>query len=251
VSVAEWTGARLSDVLDGARVRKGTTEVLLEGADKGEFKKPDPETPGAIHFSRSLPLLKARQPEVLLAYKMNEKVLPVEHGYPVRAVVPGWYGMASVKWLARIRVLEEPFCGYFETFMYSLWQRSAGGPSLVPVTKIQVKAEIARPMRGEIIPAGKTYRIFGAAWAGESDVTKVDISVDRGATWRGAKLLGESTKFCWRFWEYEWHTPAAGKATLMARASDSQGRTQPLTRDEDLRDGVISHTLPIEVEVRS
>lgn len=250
VSTAEWTGVRLSDVLDRAGVKPGAVEVLLEGADKGEFKKPDPETPGVIHFSRSLPVEKARRPEVILAYKMNGKDLPPAHGHPVRAVVAGWYGMASVKWLTRVAVLEEPYHGYFQTFMYAIWRRRLGQPTLVPVTDIQVKAEIARPMEGETVPAGMPYRVFGAAWAGEADVTKVEVSTDGGKTWAAAKLTGEATPFCWRFWEYEWKSPAAGKAVVMARATDSKGRTQPTERDQDRRDAVITHVLPVEVEVR-
>ena len=250
VSTAEWTGVRLSDVLDRAGVKPGAVEILLEGADKGEFLKPDAETPGVIHYSRSLPLEKARRPEVILAFQMNGKDLSPAHGYPVRAVVPGWYGMASVKWLTRIAVLDEPFHGYFQTFVYAIWRRQNGHPSLVAVTDIEVKSQIARPMECEVIPAGTPYLVYGAAWAGEQDVTAVDVSTDGGKSWAVAELTGESKPFCWRFWEYEWKSPTAGKAVLMARATDSKGRTQPTERDEDRRDAVITHPLPVTVEVR-
>lgn len=250
VGTAEWTGVRLSDVLARAGVKAGAVEVLLEGADRGEILKPGVESPGLIQYSRSLPLEKAGRPEVLLAFQMNGKDLSPAHGFPVRVVVPGWYGMASVKWLTRIAVLDEPFHGYFQTFEYAVWRRQQGQPSLVAVTDIQVKSQIARPMECEVVPAGTPYLVYGAAWAGEADVTGVDVSTDGGRSWEPATLTGDAKPFCWRFWEFEWKSPPAGKAVLMARAADSQGRTQPMERDDDRRDAVLTHPLPVTVEVR-
>jgi len=249
VGTAEWTGVRLSDVLDLAGVKDAATEVVLEGADRGRITDPSPESHGVIHYARSLPLMKARQPEVLLAYKMNGQALLPAHGYPVRAVVAGWYGMASVKWLARIVVSDKPFRGFFETFQYSIWKQEFGLRTLAPVTDIQVKAAIARPMSGEVLTAGTPYRVFGAAWAGEADVAKVEVSTDGGKAWGVAKLIGAATPYCWRFWEYQWMKPTAGKVTLMARATDSKRRVQPMERNNDLRDAVIHHVLPVEVDV--
>jgi DMSO/TMAO reductase YedYZ molybdopterin-dependent catalytic subunit len=251
VSNAEWTGVRLADVLERAGVREAAVEVILEGADKGEFQAPNPKTPGVISYARSLPLRKAQRPEVLLAYQMNGKELPAAHGAPVRALVAGWYGMASVKWLQRILVTEHPFQGYFQTFMYTVWERQHGLPSLVPVSDIQVKAEIARPAANEVVPEKSPYRVFGAAWAGESEVTRVEISTDGGKSWAGAKLLDKAIRYAWRLWEYEWQTPErGGRRVLLARATDARGRVQPMRRDEDRRDAVISHVLPVEVEIR-
>jgi DMSO/TMAO reductase YedYZ molybdopterin-dependent catalytic subunit len=250
VGNAEWTGVRLADVLERAGVEKDAVEVIAEGTDKGEFKPPSPPTPGVIPFSRSVPLTKARQPEVLLAYKMNGKELSAAHGAPVRLLVPGWYGMASVKWLQRLIVTKRPFHGFFQTFEYSVWERSQGVPSLVPVRDMQIKSEIARPMLGEVVPAKSTYRVFGAAWAGDSTAAKVQVSCDGGKSWHEAKLLDEPVPFTWRRWEYQWRTPeATGPCILLARATDAQGRTQPMQREEDYRDAVISHVLPIEVEI--
>ncbi|MGH7226045.1 MAG: molybdopterin-dependent oxidoreductase, partial [Gemmataceae bacterium] len=173
------------------------------------------------------------------------------HGAPVRLIVAGWYGMASVKWLQRLIVTERPFHGYFQTLTYSMWDRSGGMPELVPVRDMQVKSEIARPTSMEVVPARSTYRIFGAAWAGESTVRKVEISTDGGQSWHEAKLLDESTPFTWRRWEYAWRTPEkTGRLLLMARATDARGRVQPMQRDTDRRDAVVSHVLPIAVEVR-
>lgn len=251
VSNAEWTGVPLSAVLEQAGVKDGAIEVILEGADRGRFDPPEPKTPGVIHYARSLPLQKARRPEVLLAYQMNGRELPVNHGFPVRVVVPGWYGMASVKWLKRIIVVDRPFHGFFQTFMYTTWERRNGLPDLVPVTEMQVKAQVARPTLNEIIRAGSTYRVFGAAWAGEADVTNVEVSTDGGGHWAEARLLDRSVRHAWRFWEYEWSVPKqAGRCTVMARATDSRKRVQPMERDEDRRDAVISHVQPIQIEVR-
>jgi DMSO/TMAO reductase YedYZ molybdopterin-dependent catalytic subunit len=251
VSTAEWKGVPLATVLERAGVKPGAVEVILEGSDRGEFKEPHPKTPSVIPYARSLPLAKAKAPEVLLAYEMNGEPLPPRHGHPVRAVVAGWYGMASVKWLRRLIVTDRPFLGYFQTFMYSTWERRHGLPSLVPVTGIQVKAQFARPSPFEVVPKGTKYRMHGAAWAGESDVAKVEVSDDGGKTWAGAKLLGETVRHAWRFWEHDWRTPGRpGRHVVMARATDSKGRVQPTERDPDRRDAVISHVLPIEVELR-
>jgi DMSO/TMAO reductase YedYZ molybdopterin-dependent catalytic subunit len=251
VSTAEWAGVPLAAVLERAGVKPGAVEVILEGADRGEFKEPNPKTPGIIPYARSMPLSKAKAPEVLLAYRMNGEPLPPRHGHPVRAVVAGWYGMASVKWLRRVVVADRPFDGYFQTFMYATWERRHGLASLVPVTAIQVKAQVARPAPFEVVAKGTRFRMHGAAWAGESDVAKVEVSDDGGKTWATAKLLGEPVRFAWRFWEHEWRTPdRVGPHVVMARATDDRGRVQPMERDPDRRDAVINHVLPIEIVVR-
>ncbi len=247
VSNAEWTGVPLSAVLERAGVKSSAVEVVLEGADRGQ----NSSTPGEIAFARSLPIEKARQPEVLLAYKMNGEDLPKRHGFPLRAVVTDWYGMASVKWLTRIVVTDRPFDGFFQTFNYTIWQRRDGLPSLVPVTEMQVKSQIARPAPYEVVPRGKPYLMRGAAWAGGSSIARVEISDDGGKTWSQAKLTGKSVPHAWRFWEWEWSAPdRSGPLVLMSRATDSEGRTQPMTRDPDRRDSMINHVLPIEVVLR-
>jgi DMSO/TMAO reductase YedYZ molybdopterin-dependent catalytic subunit len=251
VGTAQWTGVPLAAVLDRAGLRPEAVEVILEGADSGEVRD-EPRSPGAIRFARSLPLSKARQPEVLLAYRMNGEELPVSHGFPMRAIVPGWYGMASVKWLTRLLVSSVPFRGYFQTFDYNIWERRNGIPLLTPITEMQVKAQIARPTMYEVIPANKMYRVFGTAWAGESQVAQVEISADDGRTWNQARLLDPPTRYGWRFWEHFWNTPPrAGRYNIMARATDTGKRVQPMQRDTDRRNYMINHVLPVAVDVHA
>ena len=252
VSNAEWTGVPLARLLDRARPKSGALEVILEGEDHGAYQEPNPRSPGEVHFARSLPLEKARRPEVLLAWQMNGRPLPVLHGYPVRAIVAGWYGMASVKWLKRIIVTDRPYLGFFQTFMYTVWERSSEGlPTLVPITDLSVKSQIARPRLHEVVSADSTSRVFGAAWGGESQIAKVEISADGGKTWDRARLDQRSVPFAWRFFEYEWRVPSRhGKHVLMSRATDEGGRAQPLERDNDRRDSMITHVQRVEVDVR-
>jgi DMSO/TMAO reductase YedYZ molybdopterin-dependent catalytic subunit len=248
VGTAEWTGVPLSILLDRAGVKANACEVILEGADGGmleDAKSP----PGKLHFVRSVPLEKARA-DVVLAYKMNGSDLPPEHGFPVRAIVPGWYAMASIKWLQRIIVTDQTFTGYYQTIDYAYWKRREQEAELTPLTEMQVKAEIAKPVEGETVPANSTVRVHGAAWTSDGEIRKVELSMDGGATWNEANLLGEAKANAWRLWEFSWQTPAApGKQTLIARASDSLGRTQPVLPDPDRGTYMINHLLPIQVEV--
>src|SRR5436190_13916568 len=248
VGNAEWTGVPVSILLDRAGVKSSAREIILEGADRG--KPDDPKSPpGEMNFARSIPLKKAR--DVLLAHKMNDVDLPAENGFPVRAIVPGWYAVASIKWLKRIIVTDKPFNGYYQTLDYSYWRREGELAELVPLREMQIKAEIARPSEGETVPANSNARVRGTAWTGDGEIMKVEISSDDGATWNEAKLLGESKPNSWRLWEFSWRTPdRPGKATLIARATDSKGRTQPMERDPDRGTYMINHLLPITVEVR-
>ena len=250
VGNAAWNGVPLSALLDRAKVKSGAIEVILEGADEGEIANP-PRPAGKINFSRSVPLGKA-QDDVLLAYEMNGEKLSAAHGFPLRAIVPGWYAMASIKWLRRIIVTSKPFAGYYQSIDYSYWERSNGElPTLKPLAEQQIKAEIARPENGEAVPANSAVKVHGAAWGGSAEIIKVEISADGGKVWNAARLLGEPVQNAWRLWEYEWRTPStSGPQTLMARASDSDGRIQPSERNADRGTYMISHTLPIRVEVR-
>ncbi len=249
VGTAEWTGVPLSVLLDRAGVKPSAREVILEGTDGGILEDPK-SPPGQLRFARSIPLEKARA-DVLLAYKMNGADLPPEHGFPVRAIVPGWYAMASIKWLQRVIITDQPFTGYYQTIDYAYWKRRAKVAELIPLSEMQIKAEIAKPAEGETVPANSSVRVRGAAWTSDSQITKVELSTDGGSTWNETNLLGEPKPNAWRLWEFNWQTPAApGNQTLMARATDSLGHTQPLQRDPDRGTYIINHLLPITVEVR-
>jgi DMSO/TMAO reductase YedYZ molybdopterin-dependent catalytic subunit len=252
VGNAEWTGVPLADVLEKAGLESDAVEVVLEGADSGEIKK-EPVSPGKINYARSLPLRKALSRDVILAYQMNGQSLTPAHGLPLRAVVCGWYGMASVKWLKSITVTDRVFRGYFQTSDYTFWERQDGLPiQLLPVGEVEVKAEIARPALHEVVPTGSVYRVHGAAWAGESPVAKVEVSADNGKSWQPAQLLGPTTPYGWRLWEFHWRTPQApGHCTIMARATDATGRIQPVERDTHRGTYMISHIQPIEIELRN
>ena len=247
VGNAKWTGVPLSILLERAGVKGSAREVILEGADGGTLD--DPKGPaGELKFARSIPLTKARE-DVLLAYKINDVDLPPEHGFPVRAIVPGWYAVASIKWLERIIVTDQPFAGYYQTLDYAYWKRRGELAELVPLSELQIKAEIARPSEGEVVRANSNVRVHGAAWTGDGEITKVELSTDAGSTWTEAKLIGESQPNAWRLWEFNWQSPAKpGKRTLIARATDSKGRTQPTQRDPDRGTYMINHLLPVTVQ---
>jgi DMSO/TMAO reductase YedYZ molybdopterin-dependent catalytic subunit len=249
VGTAEWTGVPLSILLDRARTKANGRHVVLEGADGGILEDPK-SPPGNLKFARSIPVTKARA-DVLLAYKMNGRELPPEHGFPVRAIVPGWYAMASIKWLQRVIVTDQPFTGYYQTIDYAYWERREAIAELTPLTEMQVKAQIGKPVQGDIVSANSSVRVHGAAWTSNSEIAKVELSTDGGATWNEAKLLGQSEPNAWRLWEFNWRTPAApGKQTLIARATDSDGRTQPVHHDPDRGTYMINHLLPVTVQVR-
>ncbi len=249
VGNAEWTGVPLQSVLDRAGVHSNAMEVIFEGADSGEIKDP-PKPSGAIHFAHSVPLTRVKSSEVLLVYRMNGAELTPSHGYPLRVVVPGWYGMASVKWLTRIIAVDRPFNGHFQSVDYALWERPDGIPARVPITEMQIKSQIARPDMHEVIASGTVYRMFGAAWTGDSEIVRVEISEDAGKSWMEARMLGKPNRHTWRFWELIWHTPSKrGRYTLLSRATDALGNIQPMQRPLDRENYIINHVLPIDVDI--
>ena len=245
---AEFTGVPLTALLERVGILSTAVDVMFEGADHGEIED-EPRSPGDIHFARSVPVATARSGDVLLAYKMNGADLTRSHGFPVRVVVPGWYGMASVKWLTRIVVTDKPFDGFFQSLQYSRWERMNGTPTLIPVTEMQVKSIIIDPEMGSIIPAGERYTVRGRAWTGVGTVARVEVSVDGVEKWATARLTSPASPHTWRSWEFDWR-PTAGERSLMVRATDSQRRTQPMDRDKDRRSYEINHVVPITVMVR-
>jgi len=232
VSTARWTGVPLERLLKRAGLCSGVKHVRLVGADCGV------EEPGraSVFYMRSLPVEKALHPDTLLAYQMNGGQLPVEHGFPLRVVVPGWYAMDSVKWLVHIQALDHVDRSIFMTERYISTQWRSLHSEQHPINKMRVKSQIARPHEGELIERG-TYIIRGAAWAGENRVTQVQVSVDEGREWRLAELEEDERAYTWVLWKYPWSTQRSGSHVVMVRAFDDRGNEQPLVRDLHRLDG--------------
>lgn len=247
VGTAEWTGVPLSTLLQLAEVGADACEVVFEGLDRGTPKE-EPVPPGETPYARSVHITKAA--DVLIAYAMNGQALPVEHGFPVRAIVGGHYGMASVKWLSCIRVVTAPFQGYWQTVDYAYWDEEHGNPVRHPLGPMAIKSSIARPRQGESIPAGVSSRICGAAWGGDAPVTRVELSTDGGGSWEPARFIDPPQSFVWRRWEIDWRVPEKkGRYVLKARAIDADGNIQPEAHDRRFGAYRIHHTLPVEIIV--
>jgi DMSO/TMAO reductase YedYZ molybdopterin-dependent catalytic subunit len=249
VSNAEWTGVPLSALLEQAGLLDEACEIVLEGADRGTVKgEHAPADP--ISYAWGVPRAKALQPEVLIAYAMNGRDLSRDHGFPIRAIVPGHYGMASVKWLTRIEAVCKPFLGYWQTLDYAYWAATDGKPVRRALGEIQLKSEIARPRAYESLAPSRIYTVSGAAWAGETDVAEIAVSTDGGLSWADAKFLDPARRHAWRRWKFDWLTPQKpGRYTLLARAKDTGGAAQPDAHDRNYGPYVINHSLPIEVFV--
>jgi DMSO/TMAO reductase YedYZ molybdopterin-dependent catalytic subunit len=219
VSTADFAGAPLGALLDRASPRADAVELLFTGADEGEVG------PGKrIAFERSLSLAECRRDEVLLAWEMNGEPLRPLHGFPLRLVVPRWYGVASVKWLTRITALTQPFRGYFQSEHY-VYRSAAGAPG-DPVSRMRVRALIAAPSDGDVLSSSPA-EISGVAWSGDAPVARVEVSVDGGIMWSEAKL-DRPESAAWTAWRFPWRSPAPGTHTLMARATDLRGNVQPM-----------------------
>jgi len=249
VGNAEWTGVPLAALVERAGLDEEVCEIVFEGADRGTPAE-EPIPPEPISYARSLPLDKAMRQEVLIAYRMNGRDLTPDHGYPVRAIVPGHYGMASVKWLTHIRAEREPFRGYWQTSDYAYWDQLDGKPVRRALSEIKVKAEIARPRVYETVAPDQLYTVSGAAWTGESEITEISVSTSGGHSWAAARFVDPVCRYAWRRWEFDWLAPKKpGRYTLMARAKDASGRVQPEKHDPNNGSYVIHHPLPIEVFV--
>jgi DMSO/TMAO reductase YedYZ molybdopterin-dependent catalytic subunit len=221
VSTAEWSGVPLSDILDRAGVRSSAREVRFRGADGGEVDNKR----GPIHFERSLPVDQARSADAILAYAMNGEPLPIQHGFPLRLVVPGWYGVASVKWLTEIEVTDQPFEGHYQTEKYVYYWNRNGKETREPVTLQRVRALITEPAPGQEAGSGDLV-VRGLAWSGAAPIEKVEVRVNDG-DWREARLVGERKRHSWQWWELITRFDQPGEVTLRARATDMAGRTQP------------------------
>jgi DMSO/TMAO reductase YedYZ molybdopterin-dependent catalytic subunit len=220
VSTAEWTGVPLVEVLDRAGVRPDARELVFRGADGGPV-----EGRGTIAFERSLAVDTARESQAVLAYAMNGEPLPIQHGYPVRLIVPSWYGVASVKWLTSIEAIADPFDGYFQAEKY--WYEVPRGDRIVrePVTLQRVRAMITEPSADAELPCGD-LAVRGVAWSGAAPIARVEVSID-GGVWQDARLVGDRHRHGWQWWELLTRLERPGVTSLRARATDLAGRIQP------------------------
>jgi DMSO/TMAO reductase YedYZ molybdopterin-dependent catalytic subunit len=220
VSCAVFRGIRLSDVLAACNPSDKAVEVLFVGADVGEV------SPGrVIAFERSLPIERALDPAVLLASEMNGAPLTPEHGYPMRVLVPRWYAVSSVKWITEIRVLEQPFTGHFQTERY-VYLGDASVPDGTPVREMRVRALIAQPEDSATVSRGDVV-VRGIAWSGAGRIAMVEVSTDNGTSWQAGSLTEPRTQGAPVLWSFVWKaTP--GVYTILARATDAAGNTQPL-----------------------
>jgi DMSO/TMAO reductase YedYZ molybdopterin-dependent catalytic subunit len=229
VGSAEWTGTPLAPLLEEAGVSPRTADVVFTGADHGVERGVEQD------YARALPLTEALRPEAILAWAMNGAALPPQHGAPLRLVIPGWYGMAHVKWLRRIDAVEEPFEGYQNAVAYRM--KVDADEDGEPVTRIRPRALVAPPgwpdfMTRERFVRSGPVALTGRAWSGRAPVVRVEVSTDGGRTWADADLdpADPAHPFAWRRWSYEW-TAAPGECELVARASDEAGGRQPVEQE--------------------
>jgi DMSO/TMAO reductase YedYZ molybdopterin-dependent catalytic subunit len=230
VGNAEWTGAPLAAVLEQAGVLDGALEVVLTGADRGVQDDIEHD------YERSVPLAEAMRPEVVLAYEMNGEPLLPQHGFPIRVIVPGWYGMTSVKWLKRLTVVTEPFEGYQQKIAYR-FTTSEDDPGR-PVTRMRPRSLMVPPgipnffTRERHLDAGPCP-LHGRAWSGGGAIDRVEVSTDGGATWADAQLDPPGGPHAWTGWSFSWDA-APGSYELCSRATDANGVAQPLEPDWNL-----------------
>jgi len=221
VGTAEFAGTPLRWVLERAGILERAVEVVLAGADHGVVNGQE-----GVAYERSLTLERAMSDEVLIAWEMNGEPLTVEHGYPFRVVVPRWYAMSSVKWLARIEVIGQPFGGYWQAAQY-LYIGEKDTPPRTPVTHMRVRSVIARPGAGEELARGP-IEIVGASWSGEGRIERVEVSTDGGSTWGDARLEVPAGPWASAPWRFDWSPQRAGEHILMSRATDVVGNVQPM-----------------------
>jgi len=224
IGTARWRGTALRPLLEEAGVPDATVEVLLTGLDRGV------EGGEEQAFQRSLPLDEALRDEVLLAYEMNGAPLLPQHGFPLRVIVPGWYGMTNVKWLGRIEFLETPFAGYQNSQGYRL--RQTEEDEGVPLDRMRPRSLMVPPgipeflSRDRFLEAGEVL-LEGRAWSGHAPIASVEVSADGGSNWALAELEPDGERWAWRGWTYRWQAEH-GDHLLCSRARDEVGNEQPL-----------------------
>ncbi len=226
VGTAKWTGVSLREVLLKAGLKPTGKHAVQNGYDEPLLSVPD--------FVRSIPIEKAMHPDTLLAYKMNDVEIPLIHGRPLRLIVPGWEAAGSCKWLTSIRVSTEEAQGFFMQTAYRIPNHNVAPGSavdakdMIPYTALDVKSIFTSPLDDATFKAGTAIELRGFAWAGEADITRVEISTDFGRTWTAAELGSEKAKYAWRRFRHTFRPSKIGSYMLLSRATDSQGRSQPV-----------------------
>jgi len=239
VGTAEWTGTPLGPILDEAGLQDHAGDVVFTGMDRGIQGDVEQQ------YERSLPLDECFRDEVLLAYAINGQPLPPQHGFPLRLIVPGWYGMTHVKWLRGITVLDRGFSGYQQAAAYHY--RVAEDDPGVPVTRMLPRALMVPPgipdfMSRVRFVGPSRHVLMGRAWSGRAPVAKVEVSADGGRAWAEADLGEAVSPYAWRSWTYEWDASRPGEHELCVRATDGAGNVQPLDQNWN-REGVQNNSV--------
>lgn len=225
ISQGIWRGVPLRTLLKLAGISENAKEVVVEGYDYG--KRTDLK--GVHSYTRSLPIEKALHPDTIIAYVYNHKPISFKHGYPFRLIVPQWYGMASVKWIKQITVIDNSFEGPFQSIDYVYYPNKDDNKGAYPVTIINVDSTIQKPLHMDVLDTGK-HLIQGIAWTGEGYIKEIEISTDNGKTWTNVLVENEEkAPNEWTSWSYEWSVQNKGEYTIIVRATDSHNRTQPET----------------------
>ncbi len=223
IGTAEWTGTPLAPLLREAGLRPEAADIVFTGADQGV------QGDEVQYYQRALTPAEATRDEVLLAWAMNGRELEPQHGFPLRLLVPGWYGMTSVKWLTSIEAIDHEFGGYQQAVAYR-YADAADDPG-EPVSLIRLRALMAPPgipdflTRTRLVEVGPVL-LNGRAWAGREEIARVEVSTDGGKSWSAAMLDAPAGRYAWRGWSYEWNaTP--GRHVLCVRATSADGDSQP------------------------
>ena len=222
ISQGIWKGVPLRTLLEISGIKKGAKEVIVEGYDFGKRTDLDKN----FAYARSLPLEKALHSDTIIAYEYNHKPIPFKHGYPLRLIVPQWYGMASVKWIKQISIIDSHFTGPYQSIDYMYYPNHFNDNGAQPVTTMNVNSTIQKPLNLKRLNTGK-HEIKGIAWTGKGFITKVEISTDNGFTWSNAKVDDTNPSYKWISWSYEWNVMEKGDFTILSKATDSYGQTQP------------------------
>jgi sulfane dehydrogenase subunit SoxC len=247
VGTARWTGTPLAPLLERAGILDGAVDVVFTGADHGIERGVEQD------YARALPVAEACHPDVLVAHAMNGQPLLPQHGAPARLIVPGWYGMAQVKWLTKVTVLDEPFAGYQNAVAYRITHDADEQGE--PVTRILPRALLQPPgfpdfqTRARVVDRG-VHDIVGRAWSGHGPVVRVEVSTDGGATWDDATLGPEPDRYAWRRWRWTWAVDDTGPQELCARATDAAGNTQPVEPRWNRQAMANNHVQRVTVVVR-